>query len=474
LLAQQEIRKTSSTASQPVEKKPQTPAARMILVMAAICTGYFMVILDTTVVNVALVNIHQQLGATSSELQWVVDGYSLVFASLLLTGGALGDRLGSKKIFMAGLALFAISSALCGLAPSLLILQIARVLQGIGAALQIPTSLALLSHTFPDAKERARVIGIWGAVAGIGASTGPVLGGFLVNTLSWRSIFLLNVPVGILGFVLTLFFISTALRLPRRGLDLAAQATGIIALGTLTLAFIEGNVWGWSSLPILAAFGVFVLMAVGFLIIEKRTTHPMLPLGLFAVPTFSAGNTVGLFLNFGFYGQLFCMSLFFQQIRGYSPFIAGLALLPAAAMTLPATWLAGRITGSIGPRIPMVTGLALGGIGLLGLSLANTTTSYALICITLLAIGTGTGFTMASMTAAVIGSAPRERSGIAAAMLNTSRQIGGVLGVALLGALVSQEKTFVSGLHFAMLIAGVAFLLGCVLTWFAIQRGQRA
>ncbi|MDQ2714755.1 MAG: MFS transporter [Chloroflexota bacterium] len=444
-----------------------------LLVLLAICAGYFMVILDTTVVNVALLAIQAQLGGTVTGLQWIVDGYALVFASFLLTAGALGDRLGNKRVFLAGLVIFTAASALCGLAPALWALEIARVVQGVGAALLVPASLALLNHTFADPTQCARAIGIWGAIAGIAAGAGPVIGGFLVNVLSWRSAFLVNVPVGACGFLLALRFIPPTPRLPQRGFDLGAQVAGIVALGVLTLAIIEGNSWGWSSLPILGAAAIFVLAAATFIVIERRAANPMLPPGLFSVPTFSAANTVGLLLNFGFYGQLFFISLFFQQIRGYSPLMTGIALLPETGMALIASFLSGRVTGRVGPRLPMVIGLALGCAGFLLMTVVDSATNYAFICVTLVAIGFGTAFTMPAMTTAVIASAPKARSGIAAAVLNASRQTGGVLGVALLGSLVSRHISFVPGMHSALMIAGGAFLIGCLLSLLAIQHGSK-
>lgn len=455
-------------------QQEQAPRAVKTVALVAICLGYFMVILDTTIVNVALPNIQQELGATVTGLQWVVDGYNLVFASFLLTAGALGDRLGSKGVFLAGLALFTIASALCGAAPTLGILQTARVIQGGGAALLVPASLALLNSTFSDQRERARAIGIWGGIAGLAAVTGPVLGGFLVNALSWRSIFFVNVPVGALGFLLTFRFVSAPPRLRQRGLDLAAQVAGIIGLVALAFALIEGGPWGWSSWPVLGALGVFVLAAVAFLLIERHTQSPMLPLGLFATPTFSAANVVGLLLNFGFYGQLFFINLFFQQVRGYSPSVTGLALLPESGVVAISSFLAGRMTGHVGPRLPMGIGLAVGCAGLLTMALVGATTPYLVICVMLIATGFGTSFTMPAMTTAVIASAPKERSGIAAAVLNASRQVGSVLGVALLGSLVSRHSTFVPGMHVASLIAGGAFLIGCILSLRYVQGGRKS
>jgi DHA2 family methylenomycin A resistance protein-like MFS transporter len=427
-----------------------------------------MVILDTTIVNVATLNIREQLGADTMGLQWVLDGYTLAFASFLLTAGALGDRFGSRHMYLVGLALFTIASALCGIAPSLLMLQIARIIQGFGAAFLVPTSLALLSHSFPGSQERARAIGAWGAIAGIAAASGPVIGGFLVNVLSWRSVFLVNVPIGILCFLLTSLYVPLTPRLPRRNLDIAAQVAAIIALGALTFALIEGAAWGWSSSTIIGMFVIFMLATVVFIVVERHVAQPMLPLDLFASRTFSASNTVGLLLNFGFYGQLFFLPLFFQQVHGYSPFATGLALLPESGVVLISSFLAGRVTGRFGPRLPMVIGLAAGCAGFLSMTLTNAATGYLVLLPMLVAMGFGISFTMPAMTAAVIESAPRERSGIASAVLNASRQVGSVLGVALLGSFVGNRSMFIPGMHGALLLAGAAFLVGCILSLFAV------
>ncbi len=440
--------------------------------LVAICLGYFMTILDTTIVNVALPDIAKGLGAGVAGLQWVVDGYALVFAALLLSGGALGDRFGGKEVFLAGLALFSAASALCGVAPTLGLLVAFRMIQGLGAALLVPTSLVLLRHTFVDTGARARATGVWGGIAGIAAAAGPVLGGVLVAALSWRSVFLINVPIGILGALLTLRFVAPTPRLPRRGFDPLAQAAGIVALACLTFAVIEGGARGWRSPLILGALGVFVLATAAFIAIEWRGASPMLPLGLFGNPSFAAPTVVGFLINFGFYGQLFVINLFFQQVWGYSPLLAGLALLPESGVVALSSFLSGRVTGRAGPRLPMVIGLVVGGVGLLALILVGATTAYIVLCALLIAIGFGMSFTMPAMTAAVMEAAPSERAGIASAVLNASRQVGGVLGVALLGALVSGRDAFVPGLHVAGAIAGAAFLVGCILTLRAVPRGR--
>jgi DHA2 family methylenomycin A resistance protein-like MFS transporter len=426
------------------QEQPEQRAAHPRLVLFALCLGYFMVILDITVVNVAMPDIQARLGATVSGLQWIVAGYSLIFASLLLTAGMLGDWLGSRRIFLLGLALFTIASALCGLAPMLLALQLFRLLQGVGAALMVPASLALLNHTIVPA-QRARAIGIWGSVAGIGAVSGPVVGGFLVSALTWRGIFLINIPIGTLGCALTLAFVPKPPRLAQRGLDLPAQALAILGPGMLTFALIEGSDLGWTHPLILSMFVLFVLAVVLFILREQRATHPMLPLSLFSRATFAASNVVGMLLNFGFYGQFFVMNLYFPHLLGLSPWLTGLALLPESSMVFIASILAGRVAERYGPRLPMALGLAIGGLGMLSLILVQTHTAYLLLCPALMATGFGTAFTMPAMTAAVIASAPGERSGSASGVLNASRQIGQVLGTALLGSLVAASRSLLSG-----------------------------
>jgi DHA2 family methylenomycin A resistance protein-like MFS transporter len=459
----------SEAALQDQRERPKMQFSEGVA-LVAICLGFLMVILDTTIVNVALSSIQHDLGATVSALQWIIDGYTLVFASFLLTGGMLGDRLGSKGIFQSGLVLFTAASLVCGAAPALWVLQTARVVQGCGAALLVPSSLALLNHTFTDQKERARAIGIWGAMGGIGAVAGPILGGFLVNAFGWRSIFFVNVPIGIVGFLLTARFVAIVPRLQQKGIDLAAQIAGVVALVALTFALIEGHSWGWLTLPILVTLGVFVLATIIFIRVERRAENPMLPPGLFSSSTFSAANTVALLLNFGFYGQYFIINLFFLQMLGYPPALTGLALLPEGGIVMFASFLAGRVTAHTGPRLVMVIGQFVGGIGLCMMFLVSTTTSYAIIAVLLLAIGFGISFTMPAMTTAVIASAPKQRSGIAAAVLNASRQVGSALGVALLGSMVSQRQAFIPGMHVALVIAGAAFLLGCLLSLLYVRR----
>src|SRR2546421_8730204 len=451
----------------------QQTRTQTMIPLLAICLGYFMTILDVTIVNVALVDIKEHLSANVTGLQWIVDGYALVFASLLLTGGALGDRRGRRTMFLAGLALFTLASTLCSLAPTLLVLQAARALQGLGAALVVPNSLALLNTIYTDAKKRAWAIVIWATVASIGSLSGPLFGGVLVNAFGWRSIFLINLPIGLLCFLLTSRYVAPSTPQAGRGLDLPGQVASVLALGLLTFALIEGNSLGSTSPLILAAYTASILFFLFLLIREKTTSHPMLPLALFRERTFSAANVVALFQTFTFMGFLFVMSLFLQQEKHYSPSLTGLALLPAFGIALLATSLSGMLMTSIGSKSVMVIGLLLSALGCFGFVMVDTQTSYVLLACLLAVLGGGLALVLPAMTEAVISHAPRAQSGIAAGMLNVSRQVGGVIGVAILGTLVGNQQTFLWGMHTAFVVCGGVLILGLVSAWVFMSEHDR-
>ncbi len=433
--------------------------------LVAICLGYFMVILDTMVVNVALPALSRGLHASTSGLQWVVDAYSLVFAALLLSGGALADRRGAKAVFQAGIAIFALSSLACGLAPSTTVLVAARCTQGVGAALCVPASLSLLQAAYPDQAARRRAFGIWGAVAGIAAGAGPVVGGALVSGLGWRAVFSVNVPIGAGGLVLAGAVLPSS---PRRahGSDVVGQLAGIACLTGLTTALIEAGSSGWASPAVAAGLVAFAAGGVTFLLVELRVDEPMLAMRLFSSPTFSAATAVGLLINLGFYGELFVTSLYLQQLRGFSPLLAGVALTPELAMAVLGSTISGRVMARTQPRLPMLVGLLVGAAGMVGLgvAVAGTDPAYAGLVVPLVATGLGMSLVMPAATAAVMEAAPADSGGIASGTLNAARQVGGVIGVALLGSLVAARGAFLGGLHTGLAIAAGAFVLGAVLT----------
>jgi MFS transporter, DHA2 family, methylenomycin A resistance protein len=423
-----------------------------VLPLIAVSLGYFMVILDATVVTVALPSLGRDLGGGVSDLQWVVDGYTLVFAGLLLSAGSLGDLLGGRRVFEAGLWLFTAASAACALAPSVPLLVAARLLQGLGAALLVPSSLALLRAAYPDARERARAVGVWGGVAGVAAASGPIVGGVAVSVVSWRAVFFVNVPIGLLGLWLAARHLPPRVERTGGGLDPVGQVAGVLALTLLTFGLIEGTL-----LPLVA----FPVAMAAFILLERRSGEPMLPLHLFRSRTFSGSSYVGLAINLGFYGQLFVISLYFQHVRGYTALQTGLALLPMGIFVALSSVLSGKLTGRIGPRLPMLGGLTVAGFGFLGLIAAGPDTSYAVLVAPLIAIGFGMAMTMPAATAAIIESAPADRAGIASGVLNASRQAGGAIGVALLGRL---------GLHLAMGVAGAMFLSAAGVTALTVHR----
>ena len=443
------------------------------LALVVICVGYFLVILDATVVNVAIPSIGRDLGGGVPDQQWVIDAYTFSFAGLLLTGGALAERLGGRRVFRAGLVLFTLSSAVCGLAPTLGMLIGARLVQGVGAALLVPSSLVLLQAAYPTREGRSRAFGIWGAIAGIGAATGPIIGGLLVAWWSWRGVFFVGLPFALAALVLTGHVVPITPR-RARALDLGGQLLGVAGLGLLTGSLVEAGRLGWGSPAVLVGFTLSLIALAGFVMVEHRSSDPMLPLALFSQPSFRSGSSVGLLINLGLYGQLFVMSLYFQDIRGYSALETGIALLPEAGLLILASTLSGRIMARSGPRAPMLIGLLVGGVGLLGMASAGAQTPYGALVAPLAATGFGMALTMPAATASVMEAAPGGRGGIASGVVNAARQSGSVLGVALLGTLVAGRTTFITGLHVGLVIAAGAFFAGEVITFFGVDRRKEA
>jgi EmrB/QacA subfamily drug resistance transporter len=410
-----------------------------VIVLLTMCFALAMAMLDNTVVNVALPSIQKDLGAGFSELQWVVDGYVLAFASLLLTGGILGDRYGRKKMFLSGLAVFTVFSFLCGVSQNPSQLIAFRALQGIGGALLIPGTLSILTVTFPP-RERAKALGIWAGVSGIALALGPTLGGYMVERLGWQSVFFLNVPIGIAALLVAVRNVTESVSEVERRLDVTGLVLGTAALFFVTYALIEANQLGWTSARIVGSFVLFAILLAAFLYWEMRNPHAMMPLSFYRIPAFSAGNAVAFSVGLGMFATFFFLTIYMQTIHGYSPFKAGAAFLPMTLMIIVTAPLAGRYASAHGSRAPMTYGLILagGGLALLGLVLTPTTPYWVLLPI-YLAMGHGMGATMAPMTAAVMNSVGHQRAGLGSAMTNTSREVGGVLGIALLGAILTTQ-----------------------------------
>ncbi|MGK4583933.1 MFS transporter [Kitasatospora sp. HPMI-4] len=413
---------------------------RRTTALAALCIAMFMTMLDNVIVNNALPRIGQQLHAGVSGLQWVVEGYSLVYAGLLLTGGTLGDRYGRARIFLAGLAVFTAGSAMAGLSWSIGLLTAARMVQGIGAALLTPGSLSIIGHLFTGERERARAIGLWSGVSALGLAIGPVLGGPLVEAFGWTGVFWVNVPVGLVGLVVA------ARSLPRiattaRRLDLPGLVLSGAGLGGLVYALVEGPNRGWTDTRVITCAALAAAALLAFVLVELRTAEPMLDLRLFRDRVFSGAVTGGFMVSFGMFGTSFFLPLLMQGVMGWSPSDAGLAGLPMTAMIVVASPLAGTLASRLGPRIPLVTGLALCAVALGGLSCYGARAHYTQYLWVLFTMGFGMGMTFTPVSVAVLRRVAPQQTGMASATINTLRELGGVVGVAALGAVLTGRLT---------------------------------
>ena len=418
--------------------------------------------LDVTIVNVALPSIGHDYGASVSGLQWTVDAYTLVLASLLMLSGSTADRLGRKRTFVAGLVIFSFGSLLCSLAPSLTLLVIFRMVQAIGGSMLNPVAMSIITNTFTDPKERAQAVGVWAAVVGVSMALGPVIGGLLVGSVGWRSIFWINLPVGLAAIVLTLRFIPESKAPKARRVDWGGQALVVVFLASLTFGIIEAPDRGWGSALILAAFTLSAVALVGLIIWEGHRDEPLIDLRFFRSVPFSgaAAIAVAAFATLG--GFLFLNTLYLQDVRGLSPLRAGLCTLPMAAMTMLLPPVSGRIVGTRGARIPLlIAGLALTASCVM-LSRIGATTSFSWLFASYVVFGIGFGFVNAPITNAAVSGMPRAQAGVASAIASTSRQVGSTLGVAVVGALLASSSGTTGSVQAASAThAGWWVLAGC-------------
>jgi EmrB/QacA subfamily drug resistance transporter len=405
--------------------------------LAAMCFALFMVMLDNTVVNVALPSIQKDLGATVSGLEWTVNAYTLAFAVLLVTGGRLGDLFGRRRMFLFGVVTFAASSAFIGFSQSEAWLVAGRAVQGIGAAFMMPGTLSIISNAFPP-EERGRAIGTWAGVSALALAIGPVVGGFLVESVSWQSIFFLNVPVAIGAVIVTLFATHESRdETAPPTIDIPGVATLTIGLSALVLALVEANSWGWGSARIV---GLFVTAAIGltaFVVIELRSRYPMVDFDFFRSRSFLGANIVAFIVSFAMLAMFFFIALYMQNIKGYSPLEAGVRFLPSTLVIMVAGPIAGRLTDRVGPRPLITAGLLLVAGSLFWQGHLAVDTSYGFIAGAFVLMGFGMGLVMSPMSTAAMNSVDPSKAGVASGTLSMSRMVGGSFGVAAMGALIS-------------------------------------
>jgi EmrB/QacA subfamily drug resistance transporter len=416
-----------------------THRGRQIITLIVSCLGMFMVLLDASIVVLALPTIQTQLHVNLSDLQWTVDAYTLPFAALLLTAGTLNDRFGRKRLFLIGLVLFLIGSALCGFAPTLSWLIFGRVLQGMGGAALSPGSLSLLATAFPEPRSRSQVIGIWSGVSGLALAAGPLIGGLLIQVAGWPAIFFVNLPVGIITLALSLPGLAESRNPDAQRIDLPGQLLVTGGLTCLIMALIESSSLGWTSPVILGLFGGTVVLLAAFLLVEARAREPLLPPSLFRNKLFSAANLANVVINFAVLGVVFFLAQYFQAVQGSTALVAGLQTLPLTVGTFLAAPLAGQITAWTSPRLPTVLGALIASGALFLLTNLSPVSSFASIWWKLALMGIGVGLTFSPLTVAVLAATPQARAGLASSLVSTGRQIGATLGVAVLGSFVLQQ-----------------------------------
>jgi len=448
--------------------------------LGAVSLGLFMIMLDNTVVNVALPSIQRDLGTDLSELQWIVTGYALTFAALMLIGGKVADAYGRRLIFVVGIAVFTIASLWCGLAGSGDALIAARVLQGAGAALMNPATLSIIAATFP-ARQRGTAIGIWAGVSALALAIGPLVGGLITEHLNWNWIFFVNVPIGVLAVAASFLFIDESRDETHVRLDLPGLATSGIGLFALTYALIEANTYGWTSTRIVGAFVLAAAALVAFYLLERHQRSPMLPLELFRNRTYAGANLVMLLVALAMFGIFFFLSLYMQNVLGYSAVQTGAAFLPMTILIILIAPIAGRTSDRIGSRGLMTAGMILIAAQLLYFSRIDQDTTFWSLLPAFLVGGIGMSLTMTPSAAAATRSVPVDKAGVGAAVLNAARQFGGSLGIAIMGAIVAHEaggqrtpEAFLDGFQSALLVAAAIAAVGAVVAFSLVRPHEGA
>ncbi len=447
-----------------------TPENKKWWTLAAVSVGLFMIMLDNTVVNVALPSMRSSLHMSLSELEWVVAGYALTFAAFMLIGGKLADFFGRRLIFMAGLAVFTAASLACGLAPNGGFLIGARVVQGLGGALMNPATLSIITATFAP-RERGKAIGIWAGTSALALAIGPLVGGLLTEHANWNWIFFINVPVGLVGlFASPLFIEESRDTSAEQRLDVPGLATSAIGLFALTYGFIEANSYGWSSARIIGAFAVAAGGLISFVLLERHQHTPMLDLSLFRNRTFGGANAAMLFVGLAMFGTFFYVSLYMQNVLHYSPVQAGASFLPMTVLIIVIAPRAGVLTDRVGSRWLCGAGMSLLAVMLFYYSTLGATETFWGLLPGLLLGGFGMGLTMTPITAAAMSAVAIDKAGVGSAVLNSARQVGGSLGIAAMGAIVAGASDYLTGFHDALRVGGVLCVAGAAVAVLAIRK----
>jgi len=431
----------AAPAADPIDDRVH---ARRWFTLGTLCLSLLIIVMDNTILNVAIPSLVDELDATNSQLQWIIDGYTLVFAGLLLTTGSLGDRFGRKRALRIGIVLFAIASALSALSTTATQLIATRSLMGLGGALIMPSTLSILSNVFRDPRERARAIAIWAGFSGVGVALGPVIGGVLLEHFDWSSVFWVNLPVGAIALVAGWLFVPESKDPSTPPLDPLGALLSIAGLGGVLFGIIEGPEKGWGSSLVLGSFGLGVAALVAFIAWERRTPFPMLDMSFFRNPRFTAANVAVTLTFFAMFGSMFLMTQYWQFVRGYSPLQAGVRLVPYALAMMVTAPLSARLVERLGTKRVVTLGLSTISASMLVLSTLHAGSSYLRVIANMCVMAVGMGLTMAPATESVMGSLPRSKAGVGSAVNDTTRQVGGALGIAVVGSLVA--STYAGGI----------------------------
>ncbi len=430
---------STNTTSASVDLDPIDPWVheRRWLILGVLCMSLLIIVMDNTILNVAIPSLMTDLGASNSQVQWIVDSYVLVFAGLLLTTGSLSDRFGRKGALQLGIILFGIGSIAAAMSETANQLIFTRAFMGIGGALIMPATLSILTNVFRDPKERGRAIAVWAGFSGLGVAIGPMTGGMLLEHFSWQSVFWVNLPIGITALILGIIFVPTSRDPNQSRLDPIGAVLSFVGLGTLLFGIIEGPAKGWTEPLVLGAFALALAAIGGFIAWELHTDSPMLDLSVFKNPRFSAASGTITIVFFALMGSLFLMTQYWQLVHGYTPLQAGVRLLPYAATMMIVAPMSARVVERLGTKRVVLIGLSLVTTGLLLLSTIAADSPYPMVISFFMVMACGMGMTMAPATESVMGSLPREKAGVGSAINDTTRQIGGALGVAIIGSVVS-------------------------------------